>query len=57
MKFSAMDFFSKCDQIRRKLWNWSNLLKKPLIENLTPWYNNTYGFNISKPYKVDCKTT
>ena len=28
MKFSAKDFFSKCDQIRRKLRIWSNLLKK-----------------------------
>ena len=27
------DFFSKCDQIRRKLRIWSHLLKKSLIEN------------------------
>ena len=33
MKFSIEDFFSKCDQIRRKLRIWSHLLKKPLIEN------------------------
>ena len=33
MKFSMKDFFSKCDQIRRKLWNWLHLLKKSLIEN------------------------
>ena len=33
MKFSIKDFFSKCDQIRRKLRNWSHLLKKSLIEN------------------------
>ena len=33
MKFSIKDFFSKCDQIRRKLRIWSHLLKKPLIEN------------------------
>ena len=33
MKFSIMDFFSKCDLIRRKLWIWSQLLKKSLIEN------------------------
>ena len=31
MKFSFKDFFSKCDQIRRKLW--SHLRKKSLIEN------------------------
>ena len=33
MKFSIKDFFSKCDQIRRKLWIWSHLLKKSLMEN------------------------
>ena len=35
MKFSIEDFFSKCDQIRRKLRIWSHLLKKFLIENFT----------------------
>ena len=33
MNFSIKDFFSKCDQIRRFLRIWSNLKKKPLIEN------------------------
>ena len=33
MKFSVKDFFSKCDQILRKLQIWSHLLKKSLIEN------------------------
>ena len=33
MEFSIKDFFSKCDQIRRKLWIWSHLLKKFLMEN------------------------
>ena len=33
MKFSIKDFFSKCDQIRRKLYIWSRLLKKSLMEN------------------------
>ena len=33
MKFSTKDFFSKCDQIRRKLRIWSLLLKKSLMEN------------------------
>ena len=28
-----MNFFSKCDQIRRKLRIWSHLLKKSLMEN------------------------
>ena len=32
-KFSIKDFFTKCDQIRRKLWIWSHLLKKSLMEN------------------------
>ena len=31
MKFSIKNFFSKCDQIRRKLWICSHLLKKSLI--------------------------
>ena len=26
VKFSIKDFFSKCDQIRKKLPNWSHLL-------------------------------
>ena len=34
MKFFIKDFFSKCDQIRRKLRIWSYLLKKSLMENL-----------------------
>ena len=34
MRFSMKDFFSKCDQIRRKLWIWSHLMKKSLMENL-----------------------
>ena len=33
MEFSIKDFSSKCDQIRRKLRIWSNLLKKSLMEN------------------------
>ena len=36
MKFSIKDFFSKCDQIRRKLRKqriWSHLLKKSLMQN------------------------
>ena len=32
MKFSIKDFFSKCDQISRKLRIWSRLLKKSLME-------------------------
>ena len=33
MKFPIKDFFSKCDQIRRKLQISSHLLKKSLMEN------------------------
>ena len=33
MKFSIKDFFSKCDQLRRKLRIWSHSLKKSLMEN------------------------
>ena len=32
MNFSIKDFFSKCDQIRRKWDIWSHLLKKSLME-------------------------
>ena len=33
VKFSSKDFFSKCDQIRRKLQIWSYLIRHPLMEN------------------------
>ena len=33
MKFPIIDFFSKCDQIRRKLLIWSHCLKKSFMEN------------------------
>ena len=33
LKFSITDFFSKCDQIHRKLRIWSHLLNKSLMEN------------------------
>ena len=32
-KFPIKEFFSKCDQVRRKLRIWSHLLKKYLMEN------------------------
>ena len=34
MKFSIMNFCSKCDQIRSFLQIWSHLLKESLMENL-----------------------
>ena len=45
MKFSIKDFFSKFDQIRRKLRIWSHLLKKSLMENFIfcVVYNNKFG--------------
>ena len=33
MRFSSKDFFSKCEQIGRKLRIWSHLLKKSLMKN------------------------
>ena len=33
MKFPIKRFFSKCDQIRRKLQIWSHLLNKSLMKN------------------------
>ena len=33
LKFSIRDFFSKCDQIHRKLRIWSHLQKTSLMEN------------------------
>ena len=37
MKLSIKDFFSKCDQICRKLRIWSHLLTKSLMENFIFW--------------------
>ena len=34
-----MDFFSESDQICRKLWIWSHLLKKSLVENFILFCN------------------
>ena len=33
MKFPIKTFFSKCNQIHRKLRFWSHLLKKSFIDN------------------------
>ena len=37
MKFSIKDFFSKLNQIRRKLRILSHILKKSLMENFIFW--------------------
>ena len=41
--FYIKDFFSKCDQIRRKLRIWSHLLKKSLMEKLH-FFCEVFGF-------------
>ena len=33
MKLFIKVFSSKCNQVHRKLWAWSHLLKKSLMEN------------------------
>ena len=38
MKFSIQDFFSKCEQTHRKLWMYSHLLKKLVMEDLIIWF-------------------
>ena len=42
MKFSIKDFFSKCDQIHKKLRIWSHLLKKSLMGNIFCAVNVAY---------------
>ena len=46
MKFFIKDFFSKCDQIRRKLRIWWYVLKKSLMENFI--FCAVTNFSISK---------
>ena len=45
MKFLIKGFFSKCDQIGRKLRIWLHLLKKSLMENFIFYtvYNTKYS--------------
>ena len=42
MKFSTNDFFSKCDQISRKIRIWSHLLKNSLMKNFILSAVNTF---------------
>ena len=60
MKFPIKDFFSKCDQICRKLRIWSHLMKKFLTENFifrkvfdTLTYSVPYIFKIIFYYQLD----
>ena len=48
MKFAIKDFFSKCDQIHKKLWIWSHLLNKSLMRNFI--FCAVYGL-----YVTDCR--
>ena len=52
MKFSIKDFFSKCDQIRRKLRIWSHLLNKSLMENFI-FYAVSYELVINCFWGID----
>ena len=52
MKFSIKDFFSKCEQILRKLRICSNLLKKTLMENFifcAVYVLKKHGENVDNP--------
>ena len=51
MKFFIKDFFSKCDQIRRKLRIWSHLLKKASMENFI------FGAERTNPFPAKSKTS
>ena len=56
MKFYIKDFFSKCDQIRRKLWIWSHLLKKSLIANFISLCSETIEFCFADTYSDPFQT-
>ena len=43
IKCYIKDFFSKCDQIRRKLQTWSHLQKKSLLENFIFLCNDSHS--------------
>ena len=48
LKFSIKNFFCKCEQIRRKLRIWLDLLKKSLMENSI----FCAMFSLYKPYPL-----
>ena len=57
MKFSIKDFFSKFDEIRRKLQICSHLLKKSLMENLIFCAMHVVGFieaSVLKEVRILC---
>ena len=53
MKFSVKYFFSKCDQIRKKLQIWSHSLKKSLMDNFISLCSDKYAEWYSRP----CQTS
>ena len=55
IKFSIEDFFSKCDQIRRKLRIWSHLLKKSLTENFI-FMQCIWLANHRNVFRIQCNT-
>ena len=55
MRFSIKDFFSKCDQSRRKLRIWSDLLKKSLMEHFIFWTVLTLSINSEQNVNWNCK--
>ena len=63
MKFSIKDFFSKCDQIRRKVRHWLHLLKKSLMKKFifcvaSNIYDGVFRINSQRLKAVNyfCKT-
>ena len=54
MKSSIKDFFSKCEQIRRKLRIWSYLLKKSYQRRKERSWKNLTGFQTNHIY-LECK--
>ena len=52
LKFSIKDFYSKCDQIRRKLWICSHLLKKSLMKNFIFLCSATLAFLVNNWSKI-----
>ena len=55
MKISIKDFFSKCDQIHRKLRMWSHLLKKFLVE--IHYFDRTINIYLSMDCQFNCFAT
>ena len=57
IKFSIMDFFSKCDQIHSFQRTWSHLLKKSLIENFIFCAVTAFGWILLNDISVVSKVS